>query len=157
MTSTSLRSLGRSWASRVTTLLSSQSSPAETSPLTSSRLSTAAPFFMFPLRDQHVDINGEVTLRCYAGGVPRPVYSWFKNTQPLTSEPGDVEITANVVIIKRADPLRHNGMYACQVTNLYGTRVSTAQIRVLGEPRLVLAVTRISLKGNNYFSNKVFR
>ncbi|XP_025082371.1 contactin-4-like [Pomacea canaliculata] len=91
----------------------------------------AAPFFMFPLRDQHVDINGEVTLRCYAGGVPRPVYSWFKNTQPLTSEPGDVEITANVVTIKKADPLRHNGMYACQVTNLYGTRVSTAQIRVL--------------------------
>lgn len=88
---------------------------------------------MFPLRDQHVDINTQVSMRCEAGGVPRPTYSWFKDGQPLTSQPGDVEVTVNVVVIRHADPLRHSGMYECQASNMYGTRLSSAQLRILCE------------------------
>ncbi|KAK7482492.1 hypothetical protein BaRGS_00026309 [Batillaria attramentaria] len=91
----------------------------------------AVPFFVFPLRDQHVDINSQVSLRCEAMAVPLPVYSWFKNGQPLTSTPDDVEVRGNVVVIKHADPTRHNGMYECSASNVYGTRISSAQLRVL--------------------------
>ncbi|XP_025082370.1 contactin-like isoform X2 [Pomacea canaliculata] len=91
----------------------------------------AAPFFMFPLRDQHVDIDSQVSIRCHAGGVPAPTYAWQKNGQPLTSTPGDVEVSGNVVVIKRVDPARHSGMYECSATNLHGTSVSSAQLRVL--------------------------
>ncbi|XP_025080380.1 contactin-5-like [Pomacea canaliculata] len=98
---------------------------------TISLLVQAAPFFMFPLRDQHVDINSTVSLRCQAGGVPTPTYAWFKNGQPLTSIPDDVEVSGNVVVIKKAEPARHSGMYECSATNLHGTRISSAQLRIL--------------------------
>ena len=92
------------------------------------------PFFIFPLRDQHVDINTSFSLRCEATGVPLPRYAWFKDGQPLTSTlEADLEVRGNVVTFTGADPAKHDGMYECSASNVYGTRLSSAQVRVLGE------------------------
>ncbi|XP_076455487.1 contactin-like [Babylonia areolata] len=91
----------------------------------------AAPFFVFPLRDQHVDVNTSFSLRCQAMGVPLPRYAWFKDARPLTSTLGEVEVRGNVVTFTRADPEKHSGMYQCSATNVYGTSFSSAQVRVL--------------------------
>ena len=80
-----------------------------------------------------MDIHTAFSLRCEATGVPLPRYAWFKDGLPLTSTPGDVEVRGNVVSFTDADPERHNGMYECSASNVYGTRLSSAQVRVLGE------------------------
>ncbi|KAK7092346.1 contactin-5-like isoform X2 [Littorina saxatilis] len=91
----------------------------------------AVPFLIFPLRDQHVDINSSFSIRCEAMGVPLPTYSWYKNGQPLTSTLGDVEVSGNVVTFSKANAEKHNGMYECSTVNVYGSAVSSAQVRVL--------------------------
>ncbi|XP_064594777.1 contactin-like isoform X2 [Liolophura sinensis] len=92
---------------------------------------SAKPFFNFPLRHKHVDIGSQLTWRCGAKGVPYPTYSWFKNGQVIQPVAGEIEVSHNVLIIKNLNPDRHDGMYQCSATNLYGTSVSSAQLRVL--------------------------
>ncbi|XP_067686212.1 contactin-like [Haliotis asinina] len=91
----------------------------------------AKPYFIFPLKDQHVDIGSQLTWRCEVVGRPRARYSWYKNGQRLQSVPGDVEVTENVLVIKSAHPSRHNGMYQCAADNLHGSTYSSAELRVL--------------------------
>ncbi|KAK3612185.1 hypothetical protein CHS0354_016571 [Potamilus streckersoni] len=89
------------------------------------------PYFVFPLRDQHVDIGSQLTWRCEARAVPPANYLWFKNGQVITVKQGEIEINQNVMIIKGLDQAKHNGMYQCAAENVHGTTFSSAQLRVL--------------------------
>ncbi|CAG5129208.1 unnamed protein product, partial [Candidula unifasciata] len=91
----------------------------------------ARPFFIFPLSDQHVDIDRQFTWRCEAMGVPRPIYTWFKDGKQLYSIPGDIEVQVNTLTIFKTDPKKHPGMYQCMAVNVHGTTFTTAQLRVL--------------------------
>ncbi|XP_041371563.1 contactin-like [Gigantopelta aegis] len=96
----------------------------------------AKPYFVFPLQDQHVDIGSRLSWRCEAAAKPRAAYTWYKDAKPLTSQPGTFEINENVLIIDKAAPERHSGMYQCGATNRHGTTLCSAQLRVLGKYRL---------------------
>ncbi|XP_046576744.1 contactin-like [Haliotis rubra] len=89
------------------------------------------PYFIFPLRDQFLDVGSQMTWRCQATAIPPAVYSWYKDTELLTSTPGDVEIVGNVLTIKNANAEKHNGMYQCSAINLHGKSFSTAELKVL--------------------------
>ncbi|XP_041371548.1 contactin-like [Gigantopelta aegis] len=89
------------------------------------------PYFLFPLMDKYIDMNSQLTLRCEAVAVPRATYTWYKNSLPLMSLPGDVEIYRNTLIIRQANPERHNGMYQCMAENRYGKTLSGAELKVL--------------------------
>lgn len=49
----------------------------------------------------------------------------------LTRTPGEVEVKGNVLIIKRLDKSRDEGMYQCEARNQHGTAKTSAQLRVL--------------------------
>ncbi|BFZ22584.1 hypothetical protein BsWGS_25623 [Bradybaena similaris] len=91
----------------------------------------ARPFFIFPLTDQHVDIDRQFTWRCEAMGIPRPTYTWFKDGKQLYTIPGDIEVQVSTLTILKTDPKKHPGMYQCMAVNVHGTSFSTAQLRVL--------------------------
>ncbi|KAH9496082.1 hypothetical protein Btru_012690 [Bulinus truncatus] len=91
----------------------------------------ARPFFVFPLKDQHIDVGRQMTWRCEAGGVPRPTYQWFKNGVLILSTDTSVEVQGNMLKIAAAQPEAHQGMYQCSATNVHGTVLSSAQLRVL--------------------------
>ncbi|GFS00043.1 contactin [Elysia marginata] len=91
----------------------------------------AIPSFPRPLRDQHLDLGSQLTWRCEARAVPRPVYTWLKDGQPLVSVPGKFQVKGNVLVIPKADPDLHPGMYQCSASNVHGTGRTSAQLRVL--------------------------
>lgn len=91
----------------------------------------AKPYFIFTLRDMHADVGAELTWRCEARAVPRATYTWYRNSTVLVSTPGEIEVRENVLFIKRLDKNRDEGMYQCGATNVHGTSMSTAQLRVL--------------------------
>ncbi|GFN89729.1 contactin [Plakobranchus ocellatus] len=91
----------------------------------------AVPFFPHPLRDQHLDMGSQFTWRCKATAFPKPVYTWLINGKILNSKPGVIEVRQNVLFIAKADPDLHPGMYQCSATNVHGTRLTSAQLRVL--------------------------
>ena len=43
----------------------------------------AAPFFIIPLEDQHVDKGSDLTWRCISDGEPTPSYSWYRNSEEI--------------------------------------------------------------------------
>ncbi|XP_055957470.1 contactin [Patella vulgata] len=90
----------------------------------------AEPYFMYPLKDQHLDKGGSVSWRCQAIAVPIATYTWFKNSKPIESIPGDIEVQENVLVIHEADK-RHEGMYQCLAKNIHGSSYSNAQLRTL--------------------------
>lgn len=94
----------------------------------------AKPFFSFPLGDQHVDIGSQLTWRCEAKALPTPTYAWYKNGVRITSVPGEITIAKNVMLINNLDPVKHNGMYQCSATNVYGEVFTEGQLRVLAFP-----------------------
>ncbi|XP_048236575.1 contactin-like [Haliotis rufescens] len=89
------------------------------------------PYFMFPLQDQFLDVGSQTTWRCQATAIPSAEYTWYKDTVLLTSTPGDVEISGNVLTIKNANADKHNGMYQCSAKNMHGESFSTAELKVL--------------------------
>lgn len=46
----------------------------------------ATPYFLFPLRDQHLDVGSELTWVCEAVAVPRATYAWYRNGVPLITD-----------------------------------------------------------------------
>ncbi|XP_033733379.1 contactin-like [Pecten maximus] len=94
----------------------------------------AKPFFSYPLSDRHVDIGSQLTWRCEAKAFPTPTYSWYKNGVKITSVPGEITIAKNVMVINNLDPVKHNGMYQCSATNVYGEVFTEGQLRVLAFP-----------------------
>nr|AUG84451.1 contactin [Platynereis dumerilii] len=96
----------------------------------------ATPYFTIPLKDQIVDLDGTVSLRCVADGIPSVDYKWLKNSEILTQNsltPEDKErftISNNVLTIRNVND-KDNGMYQCAAANLHGSRYSSAQLRVL--------------------------
>ncbi|XP_060074968.1 contactin-like [Ylistrum balloti] len=91
----------------------------------------AKPFFSYPLSDRHVDIGSQLTWRCEAKAFPTPTYTWFKDGVLITSIPGERTIIKNVMLINSLDPEKHNGMYQCSATNVYGEVFTEGQLRVL--------------------------
>lgn len=90
----------------------------------------AKPYFVFPLQNQHADINSQLTWRCEAKAIPKAYFFWIKNGQHISHVPGDVEIQSNVMVIRSVEP-RHEGVYQCMAINTHGVTYSTAQLRVL--------------------------
>ncbi|XP_071155484.1 contactin-like [Mytilus edulis] len=92
----------------------------------------AEPFFLFPLKDQHIDQGSQLTWHCAARGIPAPTYFWLKNGVRLYTIEGDITISNNVLVVHNADPVRHNGMYQCGAENKHGISHTEGQLRVLG-------------------------
>jgi contactin 4 len=80
----------------------------------------------------HVDVGSQLTWRCDARAVPPAAYVWYKNGELLQPITGELDIIANVLIIKVLDADKHSGMYQCAASNDHGTTFSTGQLRVLG-------------------------
>ena len=93
-------------------------------------LFVAKPFFIHPLQDMHVDVNSQLTWRCETVARPRATFTWFKDSQPITSIPGKIEINSNVLKMYNLQP-SDSGMYQCNAYNVYGSVFSGAQLRVL--------------------------
>ncbi|XP_059165972.1 contactin-like [Physella acuta] len=91
----------------------------------------AKPFFITPLRHHHIDMNCTFTWHCEAAGLPKPTYSWYKDGQVINSSSSHIQVRGNILKIDRADTVHHQGMYQCSASNVHGTTMSTAQIRVL--------------------------
>ncbi|XP_025080702.1 contactin-like [Pomacea canaliculata] len=93
----------------------------------------ASPYFLFPLRNQHLDVGSQLTWVCDAVAIPSATYTWYKDGEILVTDTGkDVMVTGNVLKIGRAEASKHNGMYECVAQNVHGTNTSSAQVRVLG-------------------------
>ena len=96
----------------------------------------AAPFFIIQLKDQHVDIDSDVRLRCLANGKPQVTYQWYINSTLYTAdnipekEKDKITIDQNVMQIKGVTE-KYRGMYQCAAKNRLGTRFSSAQLRVI--------------------------
>ena len=103
----------------------------------------AKPYFIFPLKAQHIDVGSHLTWRCEARGRPEVTYSWYKNSQFLDSKKDNVEIHRNSLVIKEASAASHNGMYQCAATNSHGTTFSSAQLRVLSNYVFTSEVAKI--------------
>ena len=39
----------------------------------------AIPYYLLPLRAQHVDLGSDLTWKCEASGYPYPLYEWYYN------------------------------------------------------------------------------
>ncbi|XP_021368821.1 contactin-like [Mizuhopecten yessoensis] len=90
----------------------------------------ARPYFLVPLRAQHIDEGAHLTWRCQAGGRPIPYYTWYRNGVEITTSTPDMTVNKNVLTITNADAELHNGMYQCAATNIHGTTLSGAQLQV---------------------------
>jgi hypothetical protein len=54
---------------------------------------SAVPYFMFPLRDQHLDVGSGLMWVCDAVAIPRATYTWYRDGQVLTSNPDrDIQV-----------------------------------------------------------------
>lgn len=91
---------------------------------------SAKPYFIHALQDMHVDINSQITWRCEVIARPRATYTWYKDSQVITSVPGKFEINSNVLKLTNIQ-LGDSGMYQCGASNVYGTVFGGAQLRVL--------------------------
>ncbi|XP_059143655.1 contactin-2-like [Physella acuta] len=101
-------------------------------PLTNQYIS-AKPYFIKPLTSQYADIGSQLTWRCDAGGVPAPVFQWYRNGELLNSSAdAGIRVHRNVLTFHRLEPTRHNGMYQCSATNTHGTSLSEGQLLFLG-------------------------
>ncbi|XP_021356952.1 contactin-like isoform X1 [Mizuhopecten yessoensis] len=92
----------------------------------------AKPFFTLPLKSQHVGTGKQLTWRCEARSIPRAVYTWYKNGEPLLNT-SDIVVIRNTLVIPALEK-KHSGMYQCSADNIHGTTMSSAQLRVLEFP-----------------------
>ncbi|CAC5393347.1 unnamed protein product [Mytilus coruscus] len=92
----------------------------------------AVPYYLVPLRPQHVDLGSDLTWKCEASGYPYPTYSWYKDGKLIEIIPGEINVAGNTLTIFNLQ-LKHNGMYQCAAENYLGTSMSEAQLRVLEE------------------------
>ena len=92
---------------------------------------------MIPLTDQIVDRGTDLKWRCIWGGTS-PTISWYRNSVELVLDDLDADdrsrfsftdTALNIQNVKATD----SGMYQCGATNTYGSRFSSAQLKVLGE------------------------
>ncbi|XP_052094174.1 contactin-like [Mytilus californianus] len=90
----------------------------------------AVPYYLVPLRPQHVDLGSDLTWKCEASGYPYPTYSWYKDGKLIEIIPGEINVAGNTLTIFNLQ-LKHNGMYQCAAENYLGTSMSEAQLRVL--------------------------
>ncbi|CAI9724527.1 contactincontactin-like [Octopus vulgaris] len=94
-------------------------------------LLSAKPYFVLPLKPQHIDVGSHLTWRCDARGRPKVTYSWYKNGVLINEKRDNVKIQGNMLIINAADKDLHSGMYQCGASNTFGITFSGAQLRVL--------------------------
>eukprot|EP00106_Octopus_bimaculoides_P009640 XP_014777082.1 PREDICTED: contactin-like [Octopus bimaculoides] len=94
-------------------------------------LLSAKPYFVLPLKPQHIDVGSHLTWRCDARGRPKVTYSWYKNGVLIDEKRDNVKIQGNMLIINAADKDLHSGMYQCGASNTFGITFSGAQLRVL--------------------------
>ncbi|XP_059177201.1 contactin-like [Physella acuta] len=95
----------------------------------------AIPSFPYPLQNQHLDVGTNFTWTCNAIGIPKPVYTWYKNGVLLTgSTETGVRVYRNTISIDKVDASKHDGVYQCEASNSFGLARSSAQLRVLSFP-----------------------
>ncbi|XP_078334418.1 contactin-like isoform X2 [Crassostrea virginica] len=91
----------------------------------------AKPYFVYPLKDLIVDENSDISWRCEGIASPRATYQWYKNAKLLTADTAGIELTSNVLKIRNLQKNIHDGMYSCEASNMYGSVVTSAQLKVL--------------------------
>ena len=80
----------------------------------------------FVTASQSVVINGNVTLRCSATGLPAPDVQWTKNGTVLKKQQSTAILSLN-------DVTDHDeGVYRCAVNNSGGSNYSDVKIKVVG-------------------------
>lgn len=96
----------------------------------------ATPYFTLPLQNMHVDKDSTVRWMCSAQGVPDVTYQWYVNATRINATTlsaatgGRFRLANNVLTITKVQP-SDAGMYQCSASNAHGTRMSSAQLRVL--------------------------
>ena len=90
----------------------------------------AIPYYLLPLRAQHVDLGSDLTWKCEASGYPYPLYEWYYNGVKMQNVPGEISVDGNALTIFNLQD-KHNGMFQCAASNYLGTSMSEAQLRVL--------------------------
>lgn len=96
----------------------------------------AAPRFTMPLEDQVLGEREPLVWECEAFGLPKVIYSWFKNGQEINMarlsplDFGRFQIKENILTIDSVQKERDQGMYQCRATNQHGEAYSSAQLRI---------------------------
>jgi len=119
--------------------------------LTTSAVFAAAPIFTIPIVNAFVDVGQTAEFRCYATGVPDVRYKWYRNATALNSSmlaPADRDRytfagDGNILIIANVHQ-PDAGMYQCEASNTHGTKLCSAELRVLGMLRLLGLATLYS-------------
>lgn len=96
----------------------------------------AAPYFMIPLGNKHMDLGSTLEWYCTSAGTEPLTYEWYSNGTllNLAEKPASVrdrhKIENNKLTISNLQ-LRDQGMYQCSVSNTHGKEFNSAQLRVL--------------------------
>ncbi|XP_061474556.1 contactin-6-like [Rhineura floridana] len=89
----------------------------------------ALPEWNKSIDNAYLSLYDTLVWECKANGKPRPLYSWFKNGQPLTSEERfQIENgTLTITMLNISD----SGFYQCVAENQYGSIYSNAELRII--------------------------
>ena len=85
--------------------------------------------------DNKVIVNGTITIKCPASGVPPPIILWYKDGQELDvleDRNLDIRLGGTELVIHRAD-IVDSGQYSCVATNPAGEAADTYQLNVQGK------------------------
>ena len=85
--------------------------------------------------DNKVIVNGTITIKCPASGVPPPIILWYKDGQELDvleDRNLDIRVGGTELVIRRAD-IVDSGQYMCVATNPAGEAADTYQLNVQGD------------------------
>ncbi|XP_071773186.1 vascular endothelial growth factor receptor kdr-like [Centroberyx gerrardi] len=90
------------------------------------------PWLSQNLTNQDVNSSSTLTLACFALGVPRPSFTWYKNDVQVKEGPGiTLGHDGNLTIgrVKKDD----EGLYECMARNVEGTVNNSAVVTVVGD------------------------
>ncbi|XP_053159063.1 contactin-6 isoform X2 [Hemicordylus capensis] len=89
----------------------------------------ALPEWTRSIQNAFLSLYDTLSWECKASGNPRPSYSWFKNSQPLTSEER-IQIENGTLTITMLN-ISDSGLYQCVAENKYGSIYSNAELKVI--------------------------
>ena len=93
-----------------------------------------APFIIDPPTEAFDRRAGsDVTMRCQAGGVPKPRISWYFKGKPVELNDLPPGSAMNRMLYIRSLLAKHAGVYTCVAENSLGRSNATFDVRVTGE------------------------
>ena len=91
------------------------------------------------MENQYVDVATDLSWRCEAVGSGSVQYEWLRDGVEINNETnwdhGRVSVYQNVLTILDLQLEVDDAMYQCRATNIYGTRHTSAELKVLGKGR----------------------